>query len=45
MNWKYDPIAAKTCIDNDEKAAMVSVGLNKFEEFAIRSEESRPGMV
>lgn len=35
MNWKYDPIAAKTCIDNDEKAAMVSVGLNKFEEFAI----------
>ena len=35
MNWKYDPIAAKTCIDNDEKIAMVSVGLNKFEEFAI----------
>lgn len=35
MNWKYDPIAAKTCIDNDEKASMVSVGLNKFEEFAI----------
>ncbi len=35
MNWKYDPIEAKTCIDNDEKAAMVSVGLNKFEEFAI----------
>jgi len=36
MNWKYDPIAAKTCIDNDEKSAMVSVALNKFEEFAIR---------
>jgi DNA primase len=35
MNWKYDPIDAKTCINNDEKAAMVSVGLNKFEEFAI----------
>ena len=35
MNWKYDPITAKTCIDNDEKNAMVSVGLNKFEEFAI----------
>ncbi|HCY77723.1 MAG TPA: hypothetical protein DHV28_17565 [Ignavibacteriales bacterium] len=35
MNWKYDPIDAKTCIDNDEKASMVSVGLNKFEEFAI----------
>ena len=35
MNWKYDPVAAKSCIDNDEKAAMVSVGLNKFEEFAI----------
>jgi len=35
MNWKYDPIAAKTCINNDEKIAMVSVGLNKFEEFAI----------
>lgn len=35
MNWQYDPITAKTCIDNDEKAAMVSVGLNKFEEFAI----------
>lgn len=35
MNWSYDPIAAKTCIDNDEKSAMVSVGLNKFEEFAI----------
>ena len=36
MNWKYDPIAAKTCIDNEEKSAMVSVALNKFEEFAIR---------
>ena len=35
MNWKYDPIAAKTCIDNEEKSAMVSVALNKFEEFAI----------
>ncbi len=35
MNWQYDPIEAKTCIDNDEKASMVSVGLNKFEEFAI----------
>ena len=36
MNWKYDPIAAKTCIDNEEKMSMVSVALNKFEEFAIR---------
>jgi hypothetical protein len=36
MNWKYDPIAAKTCIDNEEKSAMVSVAMNKFEEFAIR---------
>lgn len=36
MNWKYDPIDAKTCIDNEEKRAMVSVALNKFEEFAIR---------
>ena len=35
MNWKYDPIEAKTCINNDEKEAMVSVGLNKFEEFAM----------
>lgn len=35
MNWKYDPIAAKTAIDNDEKSSMVSVALNKFEEFAI----------
>ncbi|MBV6419626.1 MAG: DNA primase [Ignavibacteriaceae bacterium] len=36
MNWKYDPVAAKTCIENEEKRAMVSVALNKFEEFAIR---------
>jgi hypothetical protein len=36
MNWKYDPIEAKTAIDNDEKSAMVSVALNKFEEFANR---------
>lgn len=36
LNWKYDPISAKTCIDNEEKRAMVSVALNKFEEFAIR---------
>ena len=36
MNWAYDPIAAKTCINNEEKSAMVSVALNKFEEFAIR---------
>ena len=35
MNWKYDAIAAKTCIDNDEKSAMISVALNKFEEFAM----------
>jgi hypothetical protein len=35
MNWKYDPIQARTCINNDEKNAMVSVGLNKFEEFVI----------
>lgn len=36
MNWKYDPVAAKTCIENEEKRAMVSVALNKFEEFANR---------
>jgi hypothetical protein len=36
MNWDYDPIAAKTYINNEEKSAMASVALNKFEEFAIR---------
>ena len=36
MNWKYDIVAAKTCIENEEKRAMVSVALNKFEEFANR---------
>lgn len=36
MNWKYDPVAAKTCIENEEKRSMVSVALNKFEEFANR---------
>jgi hypothetical protein len=35
MNWKYDPIAAKTCIDNDDKSAMVSVAMNKYEEVAL----------
>jgi hypothetical protein len=35
MNWKYDPIAAKTCIENDDKSAMVSVAMNKYEEFAL----------
>ena len=40
MNWKYDPIAAKTCIDNDDKSAMVSVAMNKYEEFALHLKQT-----
>ncbi|MBK7631310.1 MAG: toprim domain-containing protein [Ignavibacteriales bacterium] len=34
MNYKYDAQLAKTVIDNDDKKALVSVGMNRYEEFA-----------
>ena len=34
MNYKYDSQLAKTVIDNDDKKALVSVGMNRYEEFA-----------
>ena len=36
MNWKYDPIEAKTCIENDDKSTMLSASMNRYEEFAYR---------
>jgi len=35
INWKYDPVKAKTCISNEEKELLVSAGMNRFEEFAF----------
>ena len=34
MNYKYDAQLAKTVIDNDDKKALVNVGMNRYEEFA-----------
>jgi DNA primase catalytic core len=34
MNWKYDPIKAKTVFENETKSNMVSSAMNRFEEFA-----------
>lgn len=34
MNYKYDSQLAKTVIDNDDKKALVNVGMNRYEEFA-----------
>jgi hypothetical protein len=40
MNWKYDPVAAKTTIDNEDKSAMVSVAMNKYDEFALHLKQA-----
>jgi hypothetical protein len=41
MNWKYDPITAMTCINNEEKELLVTASMNRFEEFAyyLRKED------
>ena len=36
MNWRYDAILAKTPIDNTEKAAIVNVCKDRFEEFVLK---------
>ena len=40
MNYKYDAQLAKTVIDNDDKKALVSVGMNRYEEFAYHLKKS-----
>ena len=34
MNCRYDSNLAETVIDNEDKQAVVAVGMNRFEEFA-----------
>jgi len=34
VNWKYDADAATTCINNELKVTIISVGMDRFEEFA-----------
>jgi len=36
MNFNYDPIKAKTVINNSEKESLVNVGKNRYQEFADR---------
>ena len=34
INYSYDAVLAKTVISNDQKKALVTAGINRFEEFA-----------
>ncbi|MCX6170138.1 MAG: DUF5906 domain-containing protein [Ignavibacteriales bacterium] len=34
MNYEYDPIKAKTVFMNNEKSALIKIGMNRFQEFA-----------
>ncbi len=34
MNYNYNPIDANTVIMNEEKSALIKVGMNRFQEFA-----------
>jgi len=36
MNFNYDPIKAKTVMNNSEKESLVNVGKNRYQEFADR---------
>lgn len=39
INYDYDPILAKTVIENEEKQSLVEAAMNRFEEFAKKLKE------